>query len=300
MKEQLKNFSRLVMKLWRLNYEAYSDFKERRRYLNRSPEFWRRLPQYIFEESVPVFFLSTGRCGTALVSKILDRIPGVACFHKPTPELVYSERMAYQEGLEKLETYETAIRTARFELIADCVVREKVYVETSCRITFFAPHLCSLFPQSRFVHLVRHPGAFVRSAVRWKYYEGSYTDIGRIRPYAGPVYNAWPTMSPFERAAWLWNETNLYIEQFKDKVAPDRMLTVKAEDLFRDPEAAISIVDHCGLQKPDRDFVSKCIRRPVNAYSGSSSLAPYAAWDERLKDDVRRWVTCEDRYGYQL
>jgi hypothetical protein len=107
-------------------------------------------------------------------------------------------------------------------------------------------------------------------------------------------------MSSFERAAWLWNETNLYIERFKDTIAPDRMLTVKAEDLFRDPKAAISIAQHCGLPKPNRDTVYKCIRRPVNAYSGTSSLAPYAEWDEKLKEDVRRWVTCEDRYGYEL
>lgn len=300
MKGPLKDIRRLAGRLWRLNRRAWTDFRERRRFRHRPPEYWNRLPQLVFDESEPVFFLSTGRCGTALITRILNRIPGAACFHAPVPELVYSERQAYQEGLEKFDAYRTAIRAARFELIAEYLVREKAYVETNFRITFFAPHLYDLFARSRFVHLVRHPGAFVRSAVRRGYYEGGYTDIGRIRPVDGPAHDPWPEMSAFERAAWLWNETNLFIERFKDTADPDRLLTVRAEDLFADPDAALSIIRHCRLPEPDRRKVRKWIARPVNAQIARSDLPPYQDWDEAKKDDVRRWATCAERYGYDL
>jgi hypothetical protein len=293
------NAFRLLKKWWRLNRRAWTDFRERRSFRRRDPEYWRGLPERVFHESAPVFFLSTGRCGTALMTEILNRIPGAVCFHAPHPELVYSERKAYEEGLEKFEAYKTAVRAARFELIAEYVVREKVYIETNFRITFFAPHLYDLFPKSRFVHLVRHPGAFVRSAVRRGYYEGGYTDIGRIRPLDGPARDAWPGMSPFERAAWLWNETNLYIERFKESADPERVLTVKAEDLFTDPDAALSIIRHCGLAEPDRNRISKWIVRPVNAQVDGGDLPGYNDWGENMKTQVRRWATAAERYGYE-
>lgn len=291
---------RLAKKLFELNRRAYVSYKERREFLRKPPDYWSRFPQLVLQEHAPVFFVSTGRCGTALVTKILEEIPGVACFHAPAPELLYSERKAYEEGLEKPEAYQIAVRAARFELVAECEIRGRTYVETSFRCTFFAPHLYELFPRSRFVHLVRHPGAFVRSGVRRRYYEGQYTDIGRIIPLRGPAAERWAEMTTFERNAWLWNETNEFIELFKEGRDRERILTVKAEDLFSDPDMALKIIEHCGLPAPPRKRIARWIRRPINAQLDDSNLPPYEDWDGTLKQEVRRWVTCAERYGYEL
>ncbi|MFW6120096.1 MAG: sulfotransferase family protein [Petrotogales bacterium] len=296
----LQNLLRLIRKLYKLNHQYYIDFRERRAFIQRPKSFWVNFKEKVFEDHTPVFFLSTGRCGTKLVTNILNKIPSVRCFHKPIPELIYLHRRAYEEGLERFEAYNIAICAARFEQISECVVRGKTYVETNCRITFFAPHLYELFPKSRFVHLIRHPGDFVRSAVCRNYYEGNYLDIGRIRPLNGVAYDAWSEMSIIERSAWLWNETNLYIERFKKNCDSKRVITVKAEDIFSEPGAMISLIRHCGLKAPAKNRIAKWIRRPVNAQRTNKVVPRYKYWNDTMKNEVRKWIPIEQRYGYKL
>ena len=291
---------RRLGKLIHLGRGTCVDFKERRNYLRMPPEFWERLPESVCEEHSPVFVLSTGRCGTALLTKLFQCVPGVLCHHTPSPELVYSERSAYEEGLEKFEAYKAVVLAARFELVADCIVRGRRYVETNCRITFFAPHLYELFPQARFVHLVRHPGDFVRSGVRRKYYQGKYADVGRIRPISGPAAEAWPGMTIFERCAWLWNETNAYIERFKQGCDPQRVFTLTSEHLFSDPSATLNVLERCRLPKPAESLVARRIRKPVNQQLDNGDLPHYSLWDESRKQEVRRWARLAERYGYRL
>jgi len=170
----------------------FREYRERRNYLRLPADYWEELPDRVLNQQAPVFFLSTGRCGTALLTQVFDRLPGVLCHHAPRPELLYAERLAYESCPDQFEAFRTAVLAARFELMADCLVRGRRYVETNYRVTFFAPHLRSLFPRAKFVHLVRHPGDFVTSAVRGRYYLGQYTDIGRIRP----VNRAAPSAGP--------------------------------------------------------------------------------------------------------
>jgi hypothetical protein len=287
-------------RLWTLNRDAVIWRRERRRTLDRPKEYWESLPEVVFSETTPGFFLSTGRCGTKLISDVLARMKGVACYHAPRTELVWSERMAYEEGLEQFEAYRTAIRVARFELVADAYIRERRYVETNYRVTFYAPHLHDLFPRSRFVHLVRHPGSFIRSAVRHDYYGGMWTDIGRIRPAKGPLVERWEGMDPFAKAAWLWNETNEFIERFKEREDGDRVLTVKAEDLFGDAATLERILLHLELEPPSRAKIERWTAKPVNVQPGGRPVKPWTEWPEERKAELRALLPGAARYGYSL
>lgn len=296
----LRGIWRLARKAIALNREAYSAWAQRRKRGPHPPEYWAKLPSTVFDEHRPVFVLSTGRCGTALLTRIFDRIPGVLCYHAPQPELVYSERRAYEEGREQFESYVTAIRVARFELLADAVRRGQRYVETNYRITFFAPHLRELFCGARFVHLVRHPGSFTRSGVRCGFYQGQYTDLGRIRPTEGRAAHAWPDMTPIERCAWLWNETNRFIERFKASGGKGEVITVRSEELFADPAAMQGILEHCYLPRPEPGEIESWIEDRVNQSKGGAVSDPYTRWPEERKEQVRRWVTLAEGYGYTV
>lgn len=295
-----KKVFRLIGKLYRLNRQAYTDYKERRAFLEQPKNFWCDFPERVFSSQRPVFFLSTGRCGTALITSVLNQVPGIKCYHKPVPEFTYLQRKAYEEGLSRFKSYKAAVCAARFEYVAECVVRGKVYVETNCRITFFAPHLYELFPHSRFVHLIRHPGRFVRSAVQRKYYKGGFLDIGRIRPIENVAYHSWPSMSSVERAAWLWNETNIFIERFKENCDPARILTIKAEDIFSKPKAIKSIIEYCGGKVPSTIKLSKLIRRPINSQKGGVQVPKYEDWDDAEKNEVRRWASLAQKYYSEI
>ena len=49
--------------------------------------------------------------------------------------------------------------------------------------------LGELFPKAKFIQLVRHPGDFVRSGIRRKYYSGNENDDSRITPLINDQYN---------------------------------------------------------------------------------------------------------------
>ncbi len=281
--------------------DKIQEYKERRYYRDYDSQWWYSLPERVMNEHEPIFTLSTGRCGTALLTKVLRQSPRALCYHSPSPEMTYLEKRAYEEGRWRFDSFKEAILAARFELIADCVVRQRTYIETNCRITFFCRHLSELFPRSKFIHLVRHPGDFVRSGALRNYYAGGYHDMGRITPLSGVAAQKWGDMTIYERCAWLWNETNRHVEEFKESIDSPRIITVKSEDLFSDPDEASRIFSHCSLKPVPRNKTEKIIRRPVNAQvKRKSDLLPYKHWDEITKDQVRQWAALASRYGYIL
>lgn len=291
---------RLLKRLYETNLQRWVRRREVLRGTKRGPEAWKRFADELYLESEPVFFLSTGRCGTELLTRLFDETPGVACNHNEGPELIHSSVLAWRDGQQRFDAHVEAVRAGRFELMAEAKLRGRRYVETNCRITFFAPHLLSLFPRARFVHLVRHPGAFVRSAVRRGAYEGTYADMGRIRPYEGEAAERWNDWSSVQRCAWLWNETNAFVEEFASVVDPERMIRVTAEELFKEPRAFNQVLEHCGLALEDERKISSRIAKPVNADTSSGGLARYAEWSESEREELREQAELAERYGYKL
>lgn len=281
-----------------MNTDAVRAYFERRRFVASQQIDWPVFPAELYATHEPVFVLSTGRCGTALLTSIFNRVPSVLCEHSPSPELVAIERDAHRHGLDQFDAYRTAISAARFDLISESHLRGRRYIETNCRITFFAPHLADLFPRARFIHLVRHPGDFVRSAVRRGYYEGRYFDMGRITPQSGQAAGEWESMDSFERTAWLWNETNTFVEHFKSS-ASDRVLTVKAEELFSTTDAAARILDFLKLPELPQKTLQNCLRQPVNQQVGGR-VPPFAEWERERVHRVLRWAPLTYHYGYEF
>ncbi|MBN2105415.1 sulfotransferase [bacterium] len=177
------------------------------------------------------FFLSTGRCGTAWFTKLLQENKNVRVLHNPKPSLHVQGKIVY-EILNKNEfkidqDSESLIReiylAGREEVLRYVYKSDKIFVETNNHITFFAPVLATLFPQARFVHLYRHPGEFIRSGLRRGYYSPNDKMIEkRIKPVTGDP-GIWELYSQYEKIAWLWNETNQFIEIFKRSIPKTRV-----------------------------------------------------------------------------
>ena len=219
----------LMRKLLRINVQAYRTARIRQR--RRAIEDYTSLMDVVRTSADCCFVLSTGRCGTEYLTRLLELSPNLACYHTPTPELITHSRIVYESQAETKQGFELGVEMARYELIMHAYLTHRQYVETNNRITFFAEALLSVFPQARFIHLVRNPASFVRSGIRRGYYTGrTLHDAGRIVPRSDAV--PWPTMSQLEKVAWLWNETNQYIEDFKATSCGDRILLVRAEDMF--------------------------------------------------------------------
>lgn len=188
----------------------------------------------------PVFFLSTGRCGTSWFTELLSNQKGSKVFHVPRPELAAQSRLAY-EFLQKdnlLSEREELLLSEIFlsgreELLLNCVKSNVRFIETDPRPTFFAPIIAKIWPDAIFVHLYRHPGEVVRSGMRRNWYDTTAShELSRIHPLTNNShFKKWQHYDRFEKISWLWAETNGFIENFKATLPKQRYISFNFNEL---------------------------------------------------------------------
>ena len=216
------------------------------------------LPEDVLAQAAPVFVLSTGRVGTMLLTRLFELEKGLYIEHEALPEMLYTGKLAYADP-SNIEFTKGAFMAGRYEAIRDCQLQNLRYVETNNRLTFFAPAMAVLFPNAKFIHLLRHPDSFVSSGIQRNWYTGkTITDEGRIAPAKDLGIERQQ-----DKIAWLWNATNAFIDDFKEGAGKDRTLTVRSEDLFSNTEEAERILNWLDF-KADKTSIQKVLNRPVN------------------------------------
>ena len=250
------------------------------------------------KEYSPCFVLSTGRCGTQLLTALFHLDKTTAVYHSdylvPNPLLkIYQNRSLHLEDQNALKE---VLEASRGELIHRTYRTRRHYVETNSRITFFAHAAKALFPNARFVHLVRNPAQFVISGIRREWYQSKLVEeIGRPRM---PDEQMWNQRSLIEKIGWLWNETQRFVEGFKEQ-HPDDVLTVKSEDLFKSAETAEGVFDFFRIQAPTHRRIRRMIARPVGQQK-VGAFTKYEDWPDEDKELLRRGASLFSRYGYTL
>ena len=240
----------------------------------------------------PVFFLSTGRTGTKWFSELLKKDPYSLVFHAPKPDLSVQNTLAYKmlvmNDFQLKEEQKVLLKeiflAGREQQLRYSFKTQKRYIETNNYITFFAPLIAELMPHSIFVHLYRHPGKFVRSGLNRKYYLNE--DPGKIRriyPVKGFYYDHWSELTQIEKIAWLWNETNEFIEKFKGSISQDRIINFNFEQLSDiEVEKMISQLN-CRI-RPGR--IKKLLNIKVNRQKFSNDLRRFDDWNKSEKEMV--------------
>ncbi len=146
--------------------------------------------------------------------------------------------------------------------------------------------LLELFPDARFVHIVRDPHVVFPSTVNlWK---SLYRNHGLQTPtFAGLEEHVFET----------FNRLYTKLEEGKRLVAPNRFHELRYEDLTHDPEGQMRLLyDRLGLGEFDaalpriRQYLQDHAGYQTNRYP---SLAP-----ELRKEIARRWGAVIERYGY--
>jgi hypothetical protein len=262
----------------------------------------------------PVFFLSTGRTGTAFFTELLAHSSSVKVFHSPSSllcdaksELIEQGRVAYEMyrrfGLEDETVNRLSAQifmAARETLLYKSYLHRKCYIETNNRVTFLAPAIKSYIPHARFVHLYRHPGEFIRSGVRRHYYRGEDAhQIGMIRPIEESTKAVkWETYGDVEKVAWLWNETNAFIDDFVQTIDAKECFRFNFNDLSVDNVR--KLLEFLDVNDVKDGTIASLIPRPVNVQK-SGDFPAYEQWSEVDKAAVRRLCgERAERYGYTL
>ncbi len=146
--------------------------------------------------------------------------------------------------------------------------------------------LLELFPDARFVHIVRDPHVVFSSTVNlWK---SLYRNHGLQTPtFAGLEEHVFETFS------------RLYakLEEGERLVAPGRFHELRYEDLIRDPEGQMRLLyDRLGLDGFDAALPR--IRQYLQDHAGYQTNR-YPSLTPELRAEIgRRWGAVIERYGY--
>jgi hypothetical protein len=253
----------------------------------------------------PVFFLSTGRCGTKWFSDLLESDRRLAVFHHPIPSLASQSKRIHELQLkrdhvlspEEILLIKEIFWASREDHLRYAYKTGKRYVETNNYITFFASELAEIFPSAKFIHLVRHPGEFIRSGVSRDYYGGGVTDLMRPVPVKGKYAHEWDTFGAKMKVAWLWNTTNTFIEDFLNGISEERKFFMNFNDL--DKNSVSELVEFVEADVSLRK-VSKLLPRKKNAQS-TYTIDAYDSWDVKEKEEIEVLTSrLSKKYGYSF
>jgi hypothetical protein len=230
----------------------------------------------------PFFIVSSGRSGTAMLHKALSAVPGVEMHHEYAVQI--TQKLAVQRYLGMsgdAETRrvldETFGAAARFSKAAH-------WGDSSNKLSWLVPELAALFPDARFVHLVRD-GRKVASSYFHKLGPENYDDRsnaalqawydgkGAMPPPEKPYW--WPVprhddpnadrfrgFDQFQRICWHWAQVNRVAQASLAALPGDRTLFVKLEELTQSPATLRTLYDFLGLPFQDSDF--SVFARPHN------------------------------------
>lgn len=204
-----------------------------------------------------VFILSTGRSGTMTLAQVFSGIGNVHAVHEPAPELVL-EASGYAYGDVSHETVRDIIRESRQAPAG------KIYIESNQNLSLIVPVLEDVYPDARYIWLIRNGMDMVGSAMQKQWYTGhsenhsNYEDCppiermwidGRLRGDRTGAFNSvqWEEMDRFEKICWYWGEINRSIAAATAKMPAEKFKTVRLEDLS---DEAAALRDWIGLEQP--------------------------------------------------
>jgi hypothetical protein len=230
----------------------------------------------------PFFIVSSGRSGTAMLHKALSAAPGVEMHHEYMVQ--YLQPLAVRRYMGLIDSEAARAILSETTLASVRCSEAKHWGDSSNKLSWLIPDLAALFPQARFVHLVRDgrkvAGSFFHK-LKDECYDDRSTAILRAHVEAGepapppekkywwplprrddPVAAAFRNFSQFERIAWHWAEINRVILQDLAPVSEKQKHFVRLEDLRSTPSALRGLFDFLELDYRD-DFFA-LFQRPHN------------------------------------
>jgi len=238
----------------------------------------------------PFFIVSSGRSGTAMLHKALSAVAGVEMHHEYAVQI--TQPLAVKRYLGTVneaqtravldETFGAAVRHARGTHWGD----------SSNKLSWLVPDLAALFPDARFVHLVRD-GRKVASSYFHKLGDETYDDRSNAalqdwydgagsapppeKPYWWPVprrgdasAEAFRRFDQFERICWHWAEINRVARVALAELPRERTLFVRLEELVQSPDKVQELFDFLGIVFTEDRFAA--FARPHNVNKPEDKL----------------------------
>ncbi len=214
----------------------------------------------------PIFILGSPRSGTTMLFQLLDRSRAVA-------SLGYGSQFIWEmfrpHGIEPGRSHAAGPDdiTARERKVVNWAINQVAgdmpYLDKFPRMVLRAEYLSALYPDARFVSIVRDGRAVVSSLVTgWntpgKFGQGTALPVPlRVDGYRGSVWRfvlppGWEAYTSgrtlAEVCAFQWAASNTELLDARDRLGHDRFFQVRYEDLVRTPvETTAAMLAHLDM-----------------------------------------------------
>ncbi len=212
----------------------------------------------------PVFVIGAPRSGTTVLFDLLDRSPALASLGVES-HILWDAFHPGRAGVDHAVPASGAGPRERRAL--DWTIRriagDRVYLDKYPRLCLRVPYLAALYPDARFVHVVRDGRAVTSSLItgwraRGRFGLGTRLDVPlRIEGYDGdvwrfllpPGWRAYAEGSTLAQVcAFQWSAANEAVLDARSGIAAERWTELRYEELIADPVAAMTaLLDRLGL-----------------------------------------------------
>lgn len=257
----------------------------------------------------PCFIVSTGRCGSNMIARVLDLHQGITAVHEPEPHLVTEAYLRWSGEVGSKYVHDRLSRK-RDERVLRTGNGERTYVESSHYLSHLIPELWERY-DAQFVHLYRDGRDFTRSGLERRWYEDPGL-VGRLKTclrrrtglqvgtrFRDHRLEPPPEMTTrFEKTAWLWVEINRVILNALDGVPDEDVMAIRLEAFDR--EAILELLDFTGHEPAD-ELVDKMLEEAESRPNQTEdrTVPPKEEWEERTVE--RFWEITGpmmERLGY--
>ncbi len=226
--------------------------------------------------TIPVFIVGSGRSGTRAIFKLLSGQPELEIYHEYL--CTHIQQYAALYSMRLIDDNEVKNRIMETHGSAIYYSEAKYWIDCSNKLSWVIRALIELFPNSKFVNLIRD-GRKVASSFYHKLSNEMYDDESvRIlegwlenrtaRPIPPPEKKFWwniprngqpfagkfKTFNQFQRACYHWREANRVIMESFKHIPPEQQLTIKLEQLTQDRKALQRFLNFIDLNYTEEFF----------------------------------------------
>lgn len=256
----------------------------------------------------PVFVLGSPRSGTTYLGTLLSAIPGVSYFFEP-PILKYYARQVYEGEVSPGKArrfYPWVFRILR--VVAPG--RGPRVIEKNPNHTWIAETLATVFPEARFVMIIRDGRDTALSLLEKPWHREDSVDSGRFEP-GGYPYGPYPhfyiehdrhdeylATDDLTRCAWVWRRHTEEVMRLQESLPAGSWHALRYEELLMNPDETLhELLSFLGVDTPEA-------RLAVSEVAATGHRASIGRWREQLTDDELERVEREagallSRLGYE-
>ena len=242
------------------------------------------------KNTIPVFMVSSGRSGSAMMEKVFSVDPSVEVHHEYL--CTHVQKIACLWEMRKISRSHALKELSLIYGPALFYCSAPIFIDSSNKLTWVISLLDELFPSCHFVHIVRD-GRKVTSSYYHKLHDECY-DNRSVRILRASFENKillpppekkyyWPIPLPpnpdaqrfekldqYGRICWHWANINKRINQQLENVNKSRKLVVRLEDLVSNEDKVRELFSFIKL--PYNGEAYRMLQRPHNVNKPEDKL----------------------------